>query len=134
MLHRPGWRAELHANGDFEVWGPNGVHWTTAPPGRVQARIPLPGADEVAGESPLQDHQMEFESAFRVLERVQRLKAEQAALPFARAIANLVALPPRRDWWNEKSAYREPMVFWQDGPAVPRVPPLTKPVFTPRHS
>jgi hypothetical protein len=130
MLHRPGWRAELHANGDFEVWGPNGVHWTTEPPGRVQARIPVPGADEVAGESPLQDHRMEFESAYAVLARVQRLKAEQAAMPYARAIANLVALPPRRDWWNTKTAYTEPIVFWCDAPPVPRVPPLSNPVFT----
>jgi hypothetical protein len=73
---------------------------------------------------------MEFESAYAVLARVQRLKAEQAAMPYARAVANLVALPPRRDWWNTKTVYTEPIVFWRDAPPVPPVPPLANPVFT----
>src|SRR5207253_11471412 len=87
ILHRKGWSAVLHPNGDFEVWGPNDVHWITEPPGRVQQRIPVPGTDADAGESPLQDHRVEFELAFATLKRVQTLKTEAAALPHAYAIA-----------------------------------------------
>ena len=100
MAHRLGWRVVLHRNGDLEAWGPIGEHWITEPPGRVQQRIPLPGAEQVAGDSPLEQHRQEFEDAFAMYERVQRLKAEHAARPYAQAIANLIALPPRRDWWN----------------------------------
>jgi hypothetical protein len=130
MLHRRGWSAALHENGDFEVTGPNGEHWITEPPGRVQQRIPVPGADEVAGESPLKDHRVEFQYDFHAIQRVQRLQAEQAARPYAQAIANLITLPIRRDWWNAKTTYSQPVVHWRDAPAIPPVPRLSKPVFS----
>ncbi|HUR79100.1 MAG TPA: DUF222 domain-containing protein [Acidimicrobiales bacterium] len=120
VLHRPGWKAVLHPNGDFEVTDPNGRSWVTEPPGRVQDRLPLPGADEAAGESPLEKHRRRFEDSFLALQRVQRLGDEARARPRALAIAALVALPPRRDWWNVKNGYAEPVVQWRDSPPVPR--------------
>jgi hypothetical protein len=54
--------------------------------------------------------------------RVQRLKDEQRARPDAEAIANLIALPPRQDWWHLKTRYTEPLVHWQDAPPIPQAP------------
>ncbi len=108
-LHRNGWKSVLHPNGDFEVTAPDGQTWTTEPPGRIQERIPVPGADEAAGESPLEEHRMKFEAAFGLIQRVRRLEDERAARPYAEAIANLVALPKRRDWWNTERVDREPI-------------------------
>ena len=130
VLHRNGWKSVLHPNGDFEVTTPNGETWITEPPGRIQERIPLPGADEVAGESPLEQHRREFESAYAVFQRVQRLQDESAARPYAEAIASLVALPTPREWWNAKREYTEPLVHWSDAPPIPRVPPVSNPVFS----
>jgi hypothetical protein len=122
VLHRTGWKSVLHRNGDFEVWGPNGQHWKTEPPGRVQERIPLPGGDDDIGDSPLEEHRIEFEQTYALVMRVQRLKAEESARRFGQAISNLIAFPPRRDWWNITDRVDGPTGFWQDAPPIPEVP------------
>lgn len=92
VLHRNGWTARLHANGDFEVTNPWGQTWTTHPPGRLRQQLPPPpgGAGTQDDDSPWDNHRDEFHNLVGARRRIEQLVHDAQ---YARAIASLVVLP-----------------------------------------
>lgn len=80
MLHRRGWSARLHGNGDFEVTTPWGASWTTHAPGRIRKRIRLPGRIGEPGDvTAVVEHLEYFEQMLHIPNRVEALVAEARA-------------------------------------------------------
>ncbi len=91
VLHRRGWLAKLHPNGDFEVTNPWGQTWVTHPPGRVRQQLPpLDGGAATEHGSPLREHLDDVERAVGARRRIDALVTDAQ---HARAVAALVMLP-----------------------------------------
>lgn len=95
VLHRRGWTAVLHPNGDFEVTTPWNETWITHPPGRLREQIPLPTLRDPDDDPPLDDHLHWFERELAGRRRIDALIAEGQQVNTARAIAGLALLPAR---------------------------------------
>ena len=92
VLHRNGWTARLHANGDFAVTTPWNQTWTTHPPGRIRHQLPRPPGPEPDHDSPLEKHLDEIRSHLLARQRIDTLIHDARQ---ARAIAGLITLPRR---------------------------------------
>jgi hypothetical protein len=80
-LHRKGWSAVLHPNGDFEVSPPTGPSWTTHAPGTVEERIPKPNQPPPAysEQDPFLEHHTWVEAKSVVRAWAQELTRLRAA-------------------------------------------------------